>query len=202
MQIKSNDRIFLAGKTGSGKTTLAKKMLYPMYTRRVYWDIKHMNSDLLTCSSLATTPEELAASIKKGKVSILYQPRDIHSYDFNRVCEIVYNTGNFALFVDEASKVCSSSWIEPWHDQIMTLGRERGVGIVNLTQRPRRCHNTVISEAEHFFIFRLQLETDVAKIKEILPRKYVDMVSALPYHHCIYTDNMDTIKLLAPVRIT
>lgn len=201
MQIRSNDRIFLAGKTGSGKTTLAKKMLYPMYTRRVYWDIKLENSDLLTSSSLATTPEELLSSIKKGKVSILYQPRSLEPYDFNRICEILYNAGNFTLFVDEVSKVCTPSWIEPWHDEIMTRGRGRGVGIVNLTQRPRRCHNTVISEAEHFFIFRLQLETDIAKVKEILPKKYAEMVSALPYHHCIYTDNSGIIKMLAPVRI-
>ncbi len=55
-------------------------MLYPMYNRRVYWDIKHMNSDLLTSSSLSTTPEELAASIKS---------------------KIVYNAGNFTLFVCE-----------------------------------------------------------------------------------------------------
>ncbi len=191
----------MLGKTGSGKTTVAKKMLYPMYTRRVYWDIKHMNSDLLTSSSLATTPEELAASIKKGRVSILYQARNIQPYDFNRVCELLYNTGNFTLFVDEAFKVCSPSWIEPWHEQIMTLGRERGVGIVNLTQRPRRCHNTVISEAEHFFIFRLQLEDDIAKLKNILPKKYIRIVPTLPYHHCIYTDCLDTIKLLAPIRI-
>ncbi|HWQ96372.1 MAG TPA: hypothetical protein VN368_03255 [Candidatus Methylomirabilis sp.] len=38
MQIKSNSRIFMAGKTGIGKTTLVKKVLYPMYTRRVFWD--------------------------------------------------------------------------------------------------------------------------------------------------------------------
>ncbi|MCX9012860.1 MAG: hypothetical protein OIN66_17300 [Candidatus Methanoperedens sp.] len=59
----------------------------------------------------------------------------------------------------------------------------------------------MISEAEHFFIFRLQLETDIAKIKEILPRKYANMVSTLPYYHCIYTDNRESIKFLAPIRI-
>jgi len=30
----------------------------------------------------------------------------------------------------------------------------------------------VISEAEHFLVFRLQLETDIARVKEILPKKY------------------------------
>ncbi len=201
MRLLSSDRIFIVGKTGCGKTTLAKKALWPMYTRRVYWDIKHMNSDLLVNAALATTPAELSALIQRGKTSTLYQPRNISSKDFNQVCEILYNAGNFVLFVDEAFKVCSPNWIEPWHEQIMTLGRERNVGIVNLTQRPRRCHNTVISEAEHFFVFRLQLETDLNKIREILPKKYVKMVSSLPYHHCIYSDNTDTIKFLAPIRL-
>ncbi len=202
MQIKSNDRIFMAGKTGSGKTTLAKKMLFPMYTRRVFWDIKLANSDLAFCCTTCTTPDQLSDFIKKGKVSILYQPKSLEPYDFNEICRILYNAGNFTLFVDEVSRVCTPSWIEPWHDEIMTRGRERGVGIVNLTQRPRRCHNTVISEAEHFFIFRLQLETDIQKIKEILPRKWANMVSTLPYHHCIYTDNSGIIKPLAPIRIS
>ncbi|NJD76937.1 MAG: hypothetical protein FIB08_07570 [Candidatus Methanoperedens sp.] len=201
MQIKSSDRIFVAGKTGSGKTTLVKKMLFPMYTRRVFWDIKLENSDLAFCCTICTTPDELRSSIKKGKTSILYQPKSLEPFDFNRVCQILYETGNFTLFVDEVSRVCTPSWIEPWHDEIMTRGRGRGVGIVNLTQRPRRCHNTVISEAEHFFIFRLQLETDIAKIKEILPRQWANQVSSLPYHHCIYSDSVGTIKPLAPIRL-
>jgi energy-coupling factor transporter ATP-binding protein EcfA2 len=201
MQIKSNSRIFIAGKTGSGKTTLSKRVLYPMYTRRVFWDIKGENSDLLVNSSLCRTPAELAASIKRGKVSILYQPADISPADFNKICEILFNAGNFALFVDEAATVTEPNWIEPWHNQIMIRGRSRGVGIVNNTQRPRACHNTLISEAEHFFIFRLQLETDVAKIKTILPRKYLSEIYTLPEYHCLYTDNTGIVKALAPIRI-
>lgn len=201
MQIKSNSRIFIAGKTGSGKTTLVKRMLYPMYTRRVFWDIKCENSDLLVNSSPCRTPAELSSTIKKGKVSILYQPADISSDDFNRVCEILFNTGNFTLFVDEVATVTEPNWIEPWHNQIMIRGRSRGVGIVNVTQRPRTCNNTVISEAEHFFIYRLQLETDVDKIRTILPKKERTEIYTLPYYHCIYTDNSGIIKRLAPIRL-
>jgi energy-coupling factor transporter ATP-binding protein EcfA2 len=201
MHIKSNSRIFIAGKTGSGKTTLVKRVLYPMYTRRVFWDIKCENSDLLVNSSLCRSPAELAAAIKKGKTSILYQPADISPEDFNRVCEILFNTGNFALFVDEAATVTEPNWIEPWHNQIMIRGRSRGVGIVNVTQRPRACHNTLISEAEHFFIYRLQLETDVAKIKTILPKKYLSEIYTLPEFHCFYSDNTGIVKPLAPIRL-
>lgn len=201
MHIKSNSRIFIAGKTGSGKTTLVKRVLYPMYTRRVFWDIKCENSDLLVNSSLCRSPAELASTIKKGKTSILYQPADISPEDFNRVCEILFNTGNFALFVDEAATVTEPNWIEPWHNQIMIRGRSRGVGIVNVTQRPRACHNTLISEAEHFFIYRLQLETDVAKIKTILPKKYLSEIYTLPEFHCFYSDNTGIVKPLAPIRL-
>jgi len=201
MQIKSSDRIAIFGKTGTGKTTFTKRVLWPLYTRRVFHDAKCESNDLLTNAALCRTPNELQQVIKNGKVSILYQPANLSPDDFNKVCEIVYQATNFTLFVDEVSKFCSPSWIEPWHDEIMTRGRSRGVGIVNLSQRPRRCHNTVISEAEHFLVYRLQLETDIAKIKEILPKKYADMISTLPYHHCIYSDSLGQIKLLAPIRL-
>ena len=94
-----------------------------------------------------------------------------------------------------------NNWIEPWHNQIMIRGRSLGVGIVNVTQRPRACHNTLISEAEHFFIYRLQHETDVAKIKTILPKKYLSEIYTLPEYHCFYTDNTGIVKPLAPIRL-
>ncbi|HMB45974.1 MAG TPA: hypothetical protein VKL21_09135 [Candidatus Methanoperedens sp.] len=58
-----------------------------------------------------------------------------------------------------------------------------------------------LSEAEHFFIYRLQLETDVAKIKTILPKKYLSEIYTLPEYHCFYSDNTGIVKPLAPIRI-
>ena len=201
MEIQSNSRILICGKTRTGKTTLAKKVLFPQYTRRIFWDVKIENNDLLPNCSLCTTPAELEAALQHGKVSILYQPRSLDIHDFDRVCEIVFNAGNFTLFIDEVATVCTPSIIAPWYNQILIRGASRGIGCINITQRPRACYNTILSEAEYFFIFRLQLETDVSKIKQVVPREHLENIYSMPYYCSLFIDTLnDEIRYLKPIR--
>jgi len=199
-EIPSNARWFITGKTGTGKTTFVKKALWPQYTRRVFWDVKLENQDLLPVCSLATTPPELQRAISAGKVSILYQPRVLDIWDFDQVCEIIFNTGNFTFFVDEVAAVCTPSIIPPWYRQVLVRGRSRGVGCITTSQRPRDCPNTCLSEAEHFLIFRLHLETDVSKIKQVVPREHLQAIYTLPYYHSLYVDMRNNeSRFLKPV---
>lgn len=200
MDIRTDSRVGVFGKTGSGKTVFVKNILYPMYPKKVFHDIKLDNGNI-PHTFLAKTPAQLKEAISKGHNSILYQPLDIDPSDFNKVCEIIFNTGNICLFVDEAAEICGSSQIEPWHRKIMTRGRSRGVGIVNCSQRPRMIHNSLISEAEHFFIFRLFLSTDRDKLKQGLPGDVLDQCQTLPPFHYIYADLNDHVMMMTPVKL-
>jgi hypothetical protein len=115
MEILTNARVFVAGKTGTGKTTLVKRALFPRYPRRIFWDVKVENHDLLPVCSLCTTPSELERALTAGKVSILYQPQDLSAEDFDLVCYLIYDQGNMTLFVDEVTAICDPSRITPGH---------------------------------------------------------------------------------------
>ena len=183
LEIGTNDRVSIFGKTGAGKTFFSKNWLLPHYSHYVFWDIKHENNDVLH-DIIVSTPKELKKEIVKNN-RILYQPRKPNDEDFNEVCEIIFNSGNMALYVDESAFVSTPSKILYWHKVLITQGRSYGSGIVNVSQRPRDIHNTLISESEHLFIFVLSLETDIMKLKYQIGDA-ADEISALQEHYFIY----------------
>jgi len=180
MQIQTNERIFICGMTGSGKTEFAKRFL-PFYPRVVFHDIKFRNSDLI--QQYHFTPvhdvETLLFYIQKGKKRILYQPAQGGEKegveDFNRVCEIIFKTRNIALVVDEAQSFMTGQQTPYWFGEIQRLGREYNIGCISLTQRPKAIPQTLLSESEHMFIFRLKLKQDRLKIMEVCG-EYVDEI--------------------------
>ena len=185
--IRERDRIIVIGKTGTGKTYLVKKMLLPNFGSQSYviWDPKR-HFDPAGKQLLNGDLEEL----KKGKARpYLYRPsavkRENFKEEFNDLCRVIYQRKNSVLIVDELSRVNSPGYITPYHDVIMREGRERNVGIVNLCQRPRQTHNTLLSEAEHFFIFWVRLSTDQKKIKQNLDIT-PEMLSDLNQHEFYY----------------
>jgi len=196
--ILSNSRTFITGKTGVGKTYWTKKVLLPLFPGIVvYHDPKLECDDLKGTFYLVTCPKELHNALEAGRKKILYQPKDLSWIDFNEMCRVIYMKGNSTLFLDEAALFCSASEINEWHQNIMCRGRSRGVGIVNLTQRPRSCHALLISEAENFIIFRLQLQTDIAKVKYIVPVEYQDKIYTLEdYNYLFIQDNI--AKVMRP----
>lgn len=166
IKIKTNDRILVVGKTGTGKTHLVKKWMLSHYDSYVFHDVKHENNDV-EHDIISKTPKELEKSITENK-KILYQPITPEEDDFNEICRIIFEHKNTTLYVDEASRVTTPSRITYWHNVILTQGRSYNVGIINASQRPRAIHNTLISESEHLFIFFLNLDTDISKMRQLL----------------------------------
>lgn len=183
LTIKSNERISIFGRTGSGKTFFAKNWLLPHMTHYIFHDIKHENNDI-EHDIIINTPKELKKAITEYR-KILYQPKSPTDKDFNNLCEIIFNNKNTTLYVDEASIMSSPTKILYWHNVILTQGRTYNVGIINTSQRPRIIHNTLISESEHLFIFSLNLDTDIFKIRQQIGDA-ADDIRFLPEHHVLY----------------
>lgn len=172
VQIKTSDRLFIVGMTGSGKSELAKKFL-PFYPRVVFHDREFANSELITRYHFTPVhdPETLITYIQKGKRRILYQPRQGGEKegleDFDRVCEICFKTQNIALMIDEVASFVSGQKAPYWFGEVQRLGRKYNVGCISLTQRPMDIPQTLLSESEHMIIFRLKLEQDRIKIERV-----------------------------------
>lgn len=197
--IKSNNRIALFGKTGSGKTVIVKYVLWPQYgSRKIFFDPKCRNRDI--GGVLVRNPDQLAQVVGKDK-PILYQPDDLSQDDFDEVCGIIFEAGNYTLFMDEITDVCSSNSISPKHKRLLAQGRELGIGVVSCSTRPMNISSYVFSESEHFFVFSLFLEGDVAKIKTMLPSGIAKRIYTLPPHHFLYFNTSGDVRFFKPFNI-
>lgn len=171
MQIRTSQRVFITGKTRSGKSVFAESLLN-LYPRLVFHDRKFEHGYLARQGyTILNNPKELVKALKSGRKRILYQPTDPSTEDFDIVCDLVYTIGNCCLVVDEAQSLCSSNKIPFCYSEILRLGATRNVGCISITQRPKGIYNTIISEAEFIIVFRLNIEDDRKKVIGTIGKK-------------------------------
>jgi DNA helicase HerA-like ATPase len=169
--IRPNDRVAVVGKTGSGKTYLAK--LYCRGFRNV------MVLDTKGTYTWSKVPiiRTLDKVMKQGEGRFIYRPIDLEMNDdyYDAFFEFCYKRGQTFVMVDELAQVMDTAIdILPNWKNIMQRGRELNVGIMNCTQRPKFVPRMSLSEAEHTFCFRLKLEDDRKTMAEFMGKEIVD----------------------------
>lgn len=214
--IRPDERVFIAGKTGSGKTYLAERLLdkYPYVvvldnkglfgTNRNTKEFYLAKQGYGLCYSLDELPK-FASKYNK----IVYRPDPIlegNRREFMDEMDAfywwVYNRENCILYVDEATATSDSYNILPGHNAIMKRGREKNIGCWNSSQQPVNVHNTLISEAEHYFVFRTQLQGHRDKLSGFMGdvvRKQID--GSMKYHYYYFNpETMDDAVLMQPIK--
>ncbi len=190
--IKSNDRVFVLGQTGSGKSYFAQNMLYPAFKRIVAHDYKwEMNVQ----GRITHNPLDI---MKHSR--IIYRPVDGSIEDFDMLCKTIFQIGNIMLYVDECAPFSGANMIPIWYGNLMRMGRSRNCGVINLSQRPMAISNVLLSEAHHFFVFRLQLEGDRRKIAGIIGEEIM-VANTLPkYCFLSYSQEEGIVRKNNPIK--
>lgn len=167
--ISSDQHVFIAGKTGSGKTYLARKYL-----------AGYLNVFVLDTKGTLTWPEvprdevTIITHIKElpkvKTIKCIYKPAveelEIEFYD--QFFRFIYERGHTICWIDEVMSVTPNSQKIPfWYKAILTRGRELGVSAWSLTQRPAGINLLPISEASHIISFDLNLPQDRKRMAEV-----------------------------------
>lgn len=165
--IKQSEHVFIAGKTGSGKTFLAKNYLAG-YPNVIALDTK----GTLTWKEGGDVKEfeHLNDLMQFQEGHAIYRPsfEELNEDYYEAFFKWIYFRQNTIVWVDEVMSVCQNSQnIPTYYKAILTRGRERNTSVWSLTQRPKTIPLVIISEATHFFVFRLNIEADRQRIAEI-----------------------------------
>jgi len=160
--IKPSERAFLVGKTGGGKTTLAKYLLTEVSKkwRIVIIDAKH---DFLGEKPVWASGKE-PGTIKKPHLVEQYDP-DLRVQVFqpsspaykdprlDDLCYDILDGRNCFVYIDDINRVATSTVIPNGINALWTEGRSLKVAAWAGAQRPMRIPEFLRSQAEHWFVF-------------------------------------------------
>lgn len=195
MQIEPNFRIFITGKTQSGKTYFARHLAKQIPNVLIY-DIKRQYSDL---GAVVHTILELESAFSAGCTRVIYQPLDLSIEHFDAVCAwIVEHLRNITFFVEEVHKFAQKHKIPPAFNTLLTVcqGPPYFIGIVSICQRTANVHNDILSQSTVWFVFKLFLLADAEAVEGSTNIKAQDIMN-LPYFYYFSFNDADKEK---PVR--
>lgn len=179
LDIAPNERVFVAGMTGSGKSffteafTAQYDFVVKLDTKGEFderraagapvWKGLEENRDFAVTEYLQQLPEIQTPKIVYAPT---FEEQNKETYDtFFKWC---YERGNTCVWIDELMSIAeNASTSLPYLRALYTRGRSKGVGCWACSQRPMDVPTITLANSEHFIIFDLMLNQDRKKIVDI-----------------------------------
>lgn len=185
INIGANDRVAFFGKTGSGKTTLAKHMLSLSNKPWVIFDAKH---------SIRMPGVPIHHDFRGKERFQIVRDDGYGDMDFwdEMFWQVLRDGSPRVVYVDEAVLITPPRAILPNYGRAIKVGRELGIPIWTGSQRPKEIPSPIFTEAEHFFTFRLTYDDDREKVASFTTTEIRPYLAAIKTktrkHDAVYYD--------------
>jgi hypothetical protein len=179
LRLGRDEHAFICGLTGSGKSELAQHLVNDPFKRySVVYDPKHSPTvGRWQGQTFIYSWQEL---IRSEERRIVYRPsKKAYESEGKLVDEtedpkrqdeffaFIFDRGHTRVVVDECSTLVGGSRPSYHARKCWTQGRELGLSCVGLTQRPVDVPLILMSEARKIFMFRLNMDEDMQRLRKI-----------------------------------
>ena len=190
--IQNNDRVLVVGQTGSGKTVLSMILLYKI-KRLLVVDSKDSFEGKY---NLETYDQFTPDKIREKEPFRVRVVDDDTALDALR---LIYKYGDAIIYIDEVNSIIpprknpNQVFVDIWQ-----RGRERNIGAWAASQRPVSIPVLFLSEAGHFFVFRLNNEEDRKRVAGYTDKRVNDRIVDRYgfYYYNVLEDQLKYVKKL------
>jgi DNA helicase HerA-like ATPase len=179
-------RYFISGRTQSGKSTFAKKILPYLKSFIVYDCIKREFGPLGT---IVHDINGLCAALSAGIQRIIIQPHDPSVEVFDTFCEYLFKHVRHTLFVvDEVHMFATKSFIPMGFKKIITIGQgeQFRIGVMAMTQRPANTHNDIIGNSTVMVTFAASHIRDAKAVNDSTGIPEQDILNLQDHYFILY----------------
>jgi hypothetical protein len=185
--MKSRAVDIIVGKTGSGKTTLARELVAPL-TRCLILDVgfNEFNAqEIYTLDELADYLE--ARGRIHGFFKVSYTPLSHEYPTLFKMARLIGQQEPLTLVLEEADTISPPSEMAEY-DELISRGRHYGVNMLAVTLYPFKVPPELRRQATAFYSFTQHEPRDLQYLSDVYGPEHVDKIAALPpYHYLKWT---------------
>jgi len=160
--IQPGEHVAIFGMTGSGKSTLTKKVR-AMFPRVIIFDrLQEWESGPNTVSDFDSFKRVYRAAYPLDQFEIIFRPRpglsdqallDVTNQILALTYQVeAYNKKGLGLVFEEVWLYAPLFNIPHWFQETMLTGRHQRISVIGNSQRPAHVSKTLISQARHVFV--------------------------------------------------
>ena len=214
MSFSTNERIFICGATGSGKTTLASKLYEEETTLCVFINTNFEHIPEGYSHAVVSNVDDIVNAMNEGYTKICLNPtsrKDISASDVVYVKRLLFNIGKSInekrkkpkivahIFIDEVQDYSNKRQPNKEIDSIWKKGRRYGVIGVAMSQRPADVSHTILTQSKYHVIFKIgTYEYEYFSHYHIPIEEFEDWIAS-PYHFIVWDGY--TIEKYKPIEI-
>ncbi|MGE0136099.1 MAG: hypothetical protein AB7L91_19085 [Dehalococcoidia bacterium] len=172
------ERLLIAGKTGTGKSSLLLEAIAPNVDRLLYispkrdtpsgWPVLVASEFMGQPSAAGFLAEQLTLAPRitvhfTSAPAGMRNTAEFYATQIDAVARAAFDHGNLLLVLDDVAMVVGTQPPGGLND-IVIAGRSRGVGFAGLTQRVHNIPRVFLDQATHVVAFRQQGKDDVDRL--------------------------------------
>lgn len=177
--IKSGQHALIIGKTGSGKSELLKNLALSSDCPVIIIDSKKDDAFFKLAKDkqkllIAKSYEQAVKFLKRKYDFLIIRPSDYEISNPTALDNYLYliyeKTKNVDIFIDELYQFHNGAGrCGKGLTALLTRGRSQNQSLIGCTQRPAFISHFLYSESTHFFLYRLNLESDKKTVRGFIP---------------------------------